>query len=489
MMHDQGPAVAEGEADPARDIRLAEALAGIDWGGDERHARALLGALPVAVYTTDAEGRITYYNQAAVELSGRRPELGSDRWCVTWKLYLPDGTPLAHDQCPMAIALRENRPVRGVEAIAERPDGACVPFLPYPTPLRDETGRLVGAINTLVDISERKQADRAIRESEARFREQFENANDFIFTADLKMRLTSCNPAVTHALGVPLEALIGHSVSEFVPAAAAERNRRILSARPESRQSVRYEAEVNGPDGEVMVWEISSRLTRDPDGTPNGFHGIGRDITERKRDERRLRLLVDELNHRVKNTLAIVQSLAHQSFQGDDASGARASFQGRLVALAGAHNLLTSRSWESAELGEVVETALGGCAADCARFSIHGPPVPLHPQSAVTLSMALHELCTNAAKYGAFSTPEGHVDVSWSVSDNDEPMLSLRWEESGGPSVAAPARSGFGRRMIERALAYELRGRARLDFRGEGLVCEIEAPLARLAGKDCRPGG
>jgi PAS domain S-box-containing protein len=125
----------------------------------ERQLKDLLAAIPAAIYTTDAQGRITYYNEAAVELAGRAPTLGTDEWCVTWKLYWPDGTPLPHDQCPMAIALKEGRPIRNAEAIAERPDGTRVPFIPYPTPLRDSKGNIIGAINMLVDISERKQAE------------------------------------------------------------------------------------------------------------------------------------------------------------------------------------------------------------------------------------------------------------------------------------------------------------------------------------------
>jgi PAS domain S-box-containing protein len=125
----------------------------------ERQLRELLAAIPAAIYTTDAEGIVTYYNSAAAKLAGRTPTLGSDRWCVTWKLYWPDGTPLPHDQCPMAVALREGRPIRGVEAVAEQPDGTRVPFIPHPTPLRDAEGKIIGAINMLVDISERKQAE------------------------------------------------------------------------------------------------------------------------------------------------------------------------------------------------------------------------------------------------------------------------------------------------------------------------------------------
>jgi len=129
----------------------------------ERRFRELIEALPAAVYTTDAAGRITFYNKAAVEFAGRRPELGSDQWCVSWRLFWPNGTPLPHDECPMAISLKEDRPIRGKEAIAERPDGTRVAFIPYPTPLHDASGALIGAVNMLVDITERKQAEEALQ--------------------------------------------------------------------------------------------------------------------------------------------------------------------------------------------------------------------------------------------------------------------------------------------------------------------------------------
>ncbi|HJT19494.1 MAG TPA: GAF domain-containing protein [Nitrospira sp.] len=128
----------------------------------ERRFREMIDALPVAIYTTDAEGRLTHFNPAAAEFSGQRPELGTDKWCVTWKLYRPDGTPMSHDTCPMAVALKEGRVVRGAEAIAERPDGTRIWFTPYPTPLRDSSGTIVGGINMLVDITERKQAEMRI---------------------------------------------------------------------------------------------------------------------------------------------------------------------------------------------------------------------------------------------------------------------------------------------------------------------------------------
>jgi PAS domain S-box-containing protein len=135
----------------AKNETAFETLSSGGWVPDPQYPE-ILEALPVAVYTTDAEGRITFFNEAAAALWGRRPVLGQDRWCGSWRIYMPDGTPLPHDCCPMAVALRENRPVRNVDAIAERPDGTRVRFMPYPTPLRDASGALIGAVNILVDI-------------------------------------------------------------------------------------------------------------------------------------------------------------------------------------------------------------------------------------------------------------------------------------------------------------------------------------------------
>jgi len=125
----------------------------------EAQLQQVLDALPAAIYTTDAKGVVTYYNPAAVQMAGRTPQIGKDEWCVTWRIYTPDGKYLPHDQCPMAVALREQRPVRGVEAVAERPDGIRTPFVPFPTPIRDSSGTVIGAVNMLVDMTERKQSE------------------------------------------------------------------------------------------------------------------------------------------------------------------------------------------------------------------------------------------------------------------------------------------------------------------------------------------
>lgn len=324
----------------------------------EQRLRELIMALPAAVYTTDALGRITFYNQAAVDLAGRVPKIGSDEWCISWKLYWPDGRPMRPDECPMAVTLKENRPIRGTEAIAERPDGTRVPFVPYPTPLRDASGKLVGGVNMLIDITERKDA------------------------------------------------------------------------------------------------------------------------------EKRQQLLIDELNHRVKNTLAAVQSIAAQSLKATSDIEHRNAFDARLIALARTHDLLSQAKWESASLRDLVLEELEPYGSgDDMRIVIEGPDLALKPKVALAFAMAFHELATNAAKYGALSRHGGNVRVTWDVVRASEPSaLRLKWTESGGPTVKKRTRKGFGSTVIERNLQLELGGDVRLDFEPGGVVCTMEIPLPFAGG-------
>jgi PAS domain S-box-containing protein len=320
----------------------------------ERRFRDLLGALPAAVYTTDADGRITYYNQAAVELAGREPTLGSDEWCVTWKLYRPDGSPMPHDQCPMAIALKEDRPVRGAEAIAERPDGSRVPFIPYPTPLHDESGALIGAVNMLVDITERKNA------------------------------------------------------------------------------------------------------------------------------EQRQQLLMDELGHRSRNLLAVMQTIASRSLSGTRSlAEARDALMQRIQALARSQALLVNGALEGASLTEIIRMEF---EAFSGRVRVVGPDVMLNSRAAQTFALLVHELATNATKHGALSKPEGMIAIDWSIEhDGAETKFRFRWKERDGPRVTESPRQGFGRILIEKAVAQEFSAEPKISFDPEGLAYEIVAPLSAIA--------
>ncbi|MEA3051851.1 MAG: hypothetical protein QOG72_754 [Sphingomonadales bacterium] len=221
---------------------------------------------------------------------------------------------------------------------------------------------------------------------------------------------------------------------------------------------------------------------RDGEGAICLWYGSTEDIHERKVAEEHQRLLINELNHRVKNTLASVQGIAFQTLKGEvPLADARARFEARLMALSRAHNLLTEENWAGASLERVVKDATEHLAGEAGRFDISGRPLRLAPRAALALAMALHELGTNAAKYGALSVESGRVAIAWTLAGD---RLRLEWRESGGPPVEPPRQRGFGSRLIERGLAADLGGRAALSFEPGGLCCEIEASLAAIGAPE-----
>jgi two-component sensor histidine kinase len=229
------------------------------------------------------------------------------------------------------------------------------------------------------------------------------------------------------------------------------------------------------PDGS-FGWVMARGRAMFENGRAVRIAGISMDITERKAAEDRQALLMHELNHRVKNTLATVQSLALQSLGfGEDAPAGADSFLDRLHALARVHDLLSEAAWLGASLGDVVRRTLAPYVEGADRFTISGPPVRLAPNAAVTLNMAFHELATNAVKYGAMSTPTGAVDIAWREEGG---AVTLDWRETGGPPTAPPTHSGFGSRLIRQGLARELGCEAQLTFLPQGLWCHLRIPLS-----------
>jgi two-component sensor histidine kinase len=202
--------------------------------------------------------------------------------------------------------------------------------------------------------------------------------------------------------------------------------------------------------------------------------------TERKRIEERLRLMVNELNHRVKNTLATVQAIALQTLRGADPA-IRRTLEGRLLALASVYDVLTHENWEGADLDDVVNRELATHGEKLGRFRVSGPKLRLCPRAAQAIAMGLHELATNALKHGTLSVGSGHVVIRWDVTKDVVRLLRLTWTERGGPMVAPPTRLGFGTRMIERGLAQDLCGTVRISFdEPEGVTCLVEAPLTEV---------
>ncbi|HLZ76354.1 sensor histidine kinase [Phenylobacterium sp.] len=236
------------------------------------------------------------------------------------------------------------------------------------------------------------------------------------------------------------------------------------------------------PDGSIG-WVLARGRAAYEDGRAVRMAGISLDITDRRAAQERQTLLINELNHRVKNTLATVQSLASQTYRGaGDPAAAGEAFLERLMALARVHDLLSEAAWDGASLHDVAERTLTPYRRDGVRLTASGPMVHLAPNAAVTLNLAFHELATNAVKHGALSSPTGAIDIAWAAEGGE---LTIDWRESGGPPVVQPERRGFGSRLIERGLGHELGGEAQLIFRPEGLSCHIRAPLGgklRLAG-------
>ena len=315
----------------------------------EKRLHQLLHALPVGVYTTDAAGRITFFNETAAAMWGRRPELNSERWCGSWRMFWPDGTALPHDECPMAIAIKKDRDLNGSgqEAVVERPDGTRVPFMAFPSILRDSMGNVIGAVNMFVDI------------------------------------------------------------------------------------------------------------------------------TERKRSEEQISILAREAEHRAKNVLATVQATVHLSHS-DTADGLKRAIEGRIQALANVHRLFVESRWAGAELHSLVSQELSPyCQEGETRVRIDGPDLSLKPDTAQTIAVTLHELATNAAKYGALSVPTGTIQVEWSRAVDGR--VVFRWTEADGPPATPPTRRGFGTRVME-GMIRQMNGEMRFDWRAEGLACEIAIP-------------
>ena len=227
------------------------------------------------------------------------------------------------------------------------------------------------------------------------------------------------------------------------------------------------------------------RINRIP--LPEGRFGVVcyfRDISAQVRARQQRELLINELNHRVKNTLATVQSIAAQTLKGTTVPvTVKSALESRLLSMAGAHDVLTQQNWEGADLRNIVEKALAPFTAPRREFDVDGPVIRLLPKSALAVAMAVHELATNAAKYGALSNGSGRISVHWTIPERDEPHLQIVWTETGGPKVAAPSSKGFGSRLIERGLAGQLGGEAVIDYRETGVVCRIMAPLGTITGR------
>ncbi len=447
----------------------------------ERQAFDLLEALPLAVYTTDATGLITFYNQAAAKLWGCRPELGKSTFCGSWKLYWPDGRPLPHDECPLAISLRERRAVRNSEAILERPDGSRVPFIPYPTPLYDRSGQFVGAVNVLIDISDQKQSRRLLAEI-------VNSSDDAIITKDLDGVITSWNPGAERLFGYTSIETIGHHVTMLIPPDRHNEEPGILARLRAGERIDHYETIRQRKDGSLIDISLTVSPVKDENGIVVGASKVARDITDRRLAQERQQLLLREMDHRVKNLFALAGGVVSLSARSTQSMPELAStVNERLAALARAHSLTLpdptaddSMSERTTTLHTLLRTILSPYDVQTkdrhTRFAIHGTDLPLGGGSVTSFALLFNEFATNAAKYGSLSTSDGTVAI---VCSEQKDMLHIQWTEKGGPSTDIPAKDrGFGSTLVEATIA-QLGGKVSREWRAEGLVIELSVDRNR----------
>jgi PAS domain S-box-containing protein len=334
------------------------------------------------------------------------------------------------------------------------------------------------------DAVERARSEKTLRDREARLRLAIDVGRMAVWEMDPATDRLKHSPQLNRLFGLPPEAVpTGEELrARYAPGERERLRQQMQFALTHGEHYTEAEHHVIWPDGSSRWLLLRAEILRDGAGALSTIIGVAIDITERKRSEQHQQLLINELNHRVKNTLATVQSIASQTLRNsDNPDEARSAIETRLFALSRAHDVLTRENWEGAGLKEIVTQAMAPYRHEQEdRLHIAGPEVRLSPSMALAFAMALHELATNAVKYGALSDASGEIRVAWRLNKRDEAIhLHLTWTESGGPPVAPPTRRGFGTRLIERSLAQDLQGEVRIAFEPTGLVCTVDAPVQK----------
>lgn len=474
----------------------------------------LLDLAPVAILETDATGVIIYANAAAADIldlvdlqaQGRESDV------LDWHLCWPTGQPLKASERPIERALK-GKAVEEAEIILGRPGGIHQKMVLRlgAVPIQSANGKIEGTLVTLTDVTSRYAAAEALRASEERSRLAFEAAYACAWELDPTSGKSTWDVAAGGLLSLSEEVPFTTAIATFVhqddvpevEAAVAS----ALDPTGQGRYALEHRAApVISPSGPRWLQSLGQTHFQGfgSDRQPVRLVCVTTDVTERHLANQRHTLLVAELNHRVKNTLAVVQALAEQTRRAADkrSSGStesrqlHASFQARLLALARAHDLLTLENWEGATLQDIIDAAIKPFGSrneqeraeqtDREKISFEGPHIRVAPEASVALSIGIHELATNAVRHGALLLPDGEVTIAWEISLAQD-CVELCWKEHGGPEISGPPPAnhhGFGLRLLERGLARQLGGQIRLEFASAGLCCRMTMPLS--AGRVAR---
>ena len=515
-----------------------------DSGATPNLTDQLLDLLPAAVYVCAPDGTILRFNRRAAELWGRAPLLSDprDRFCGAYRLYRPDGDLLPHDKCPMADILRDGIPVIDQEVVIERPDGSRGVALVNIRPLQDAAGNIAGAVNCFYDITERKHIDQEyvltrgqVEELTVKLAQEREQQvalhlfTDRLYRADSRQAVyDAALDAIDGALGCERAAILlfdESGVMRFVAwRGLSDGYRRAVDGHsPWTRDTkdprpicIEDIGSAELPDplkatvksegigalafiplmakgelvGKFMTYYEAPHVFSDTeiDLAVNIARQLGFSVERMNavdaehRAHARQDLLARELQHRTKNLFSVVQAIVARSFANKrTVQEAETAVRDRLHSLAQTHAMLLDKDWQGADLAEVVRTEMSPYAD---RVSIEGPSLMLTDKAAQNFALAVHELATNAVKYGALSNHTGRVHINWSVlKPNGYRQFIFRWQEQGGPHVTPPAGKGFGSVVLEQVMAEYFEDPPQIEFAAHGVGYEVIGSLEAITNQ------
>jgi len=443
---------------------------------------AVLAQLAEGVILADAEGRIVFVNDAAERIHGvRRLAVPPEAYTSTYNLFTDEGQPYPFERLPLMRAVRDGETVTDATWRIRRPDGSEVRASGSARPIQAPGGARTGAVLTVRDDTERQLAEERLRESTRRLDAILSNTRMAIFLMDERQHCAYMNDAAVRLTGFTWEETVGRPLHDVIHHTRPDGSRFPLEdcaidrAFPENNQQEGEEVFVH-KDGRFYPVAFTASPIRDEDSKTIGTIIEVRDISQEKRDRQARELLMREVDHRARNALTVVQSVLRLT-DATDIATFREAVLGRVDALARAQGTLAERQWHGAGLMEVIEGAISAVAAP-EQYELAGPALMLPPEHVQPLSMIVHELATNARKYGALSTSAGHLRVSWQMLPGG---IEIRWREEGGPAVVEPERKGFGSRLI-RQLAAQLGANLTIAWPTAGIAARLLIPPSSVAG-------